>query len=223
MLLTIIARLIAVFLAVITVLATILVLLLTSIDHLLLNTETDQRAFSEQVVYEQLPALISEQYAMVKNLLGEDPQVMRQRIDTGIRFSPLLVLCLLLLIAVFGVRSLRGWLCWWGIPVFIAAFITLSAGIASLIFFEPAWASYIIPLTAESTPVQIEPDVSRALFNDLVVQLVLEAGILTLLGLIALLISRRMPPPPDPSLPPLAPPGMPGGPVLVRPISKKRK
>ena len=134
-LLKFIARLIAVLLAVLTILSTILVLLLTSIDHLLLNAETDQRAFSEQVVYEQLPALISEQYATVKNLIGEDPQVMRQRIDTGIRFSPLLVLCLLLLVAVFGVRSLRGWLRWWGIPIFIAAFITLSAGITSLIFF----------------------------------------------------------------------------------------
>ena len=91
---TFIARLVAVLLATLTLFATMLVLLLTSLDHVRLNAETDQRTASENVVYEQLPVLISEQYAPMKSLFGNQPQIIRQRVDTGIRFSPVLVLVL---------------------------------------------------------------------------------------------------------------------------------
>ena len=54
---TLIARFIAVLLAALTVIATILALLLSSVDHTLLNAGTYKRAFLENKVYEQLPAL----------------------------------------------------------------------------------------------------------------------------------------------------------------------
>src|SRR5258707_11921200 len=68
---SIIARFISVLLAAFTIIATILVLLLSSLDHTLLQAETYQRAVREHKVYAQLPALISEQHLMIKTwLLG---------------------------------------------------------------------------------------------------------------------------------------------------------
>lgn len=54
----------------------------------------------------------------------------RQRLETArlyMRISPLLPLSLLLGIMIFGVRSLKGWLTWWGIP------LALTGGLAFLI------------------------------------------------------------------------------------------
>jgi hypothetical protein len=54
----------------------------------------------------------------------------RQRLETTrlfMRISPLLPISLLLGIMIFGVRSLRGWLTWWGIP------LALTGGLAFVI------------------------------------------------------------------------------------------
>ena len=64
---TFIARVITVLLAALTVIATILVLLLTSVDHTLLNAAIYKRAFSENRVYEQLHALVLEQLPTIKS------------------------------------------------------------------------------------------------------------------------------------------------------------
>jgi hypothetical protein len=48
-----------------------------------------------------------------------------KRLRWALRLSPLILLAFLALIAMFGVRSIKGWLVWWGVPL-------LSAGILSL-------------------------------------------------------------------------------------------
>jgi hypothetical protein len=158
-------------------------------------------------------------------LLGNDPQVVRQKIYTGIRFSPLFVLFLLLLLALFGVRSLRGCMRWWGIPIFIAGLITLGIGFAGLSRFDWAWERYAvpeIPSAVDSNLSEMGRQLTQALVNDLSKWMVLEAGMVVLVALAVLIGSFHVTPPPDPSLPPLRPPGTPGGPVLVRPISKRK-
>jgi hypothetical protein len=160
------------------------------------------------------------------NILSTTPQIARQRIYTGIRFSPLLVLFLLLLVALFGVRSLRGWMRWWSLPIFIGGLITLSIGIASLILFGWAWGQYVIPTIPSSvgpTLSKLGRELTQSLVKDLALWLVLESGLLTLLALGLFLASGRIPPPPNRSLPPLAPPGTPGGPVLRQQKSKRKR
>lgn len=51
---------------------------------------------------------------------------LRQRLETArlfMRISPLLPISLLLGVLIFGVRSLRGWLNWWGIPLALTGVI----------------------------------------------------------------------------------------------------
>lgn len=55
----------------------------------------------------------------------------------GALYGLLLVIGLLLLIALFAVRSFKGWLRWWGIPVFIAG--TLGFAAAFLSFAAVRW------------------------------------------------------------------------------------
>ena len=64
-----IARLLAVFLALLTILATIVVVLLSSIEHTLLNPLTSKQAFVKNKVYERLPAVAAREFSLVKNLL----------------------------------------------------------------------------------------------------------------------------------------------------------
>src|SRR5258706_4771 len=151
------------------------------------------------------------------NILGKNPQIARQRIYTGIRFSPLLLLLLLLLVTLFGVRSLRGWMRWWSLPIFIGGLVTLIVGVASLTLFGWAWGKYVIltiPASMGPTLSELGHELTQSLVNNLALWLMLESGLLILLALGVFLASSRVPPPLNRSLPPLAPPGTPGGPVL---------
>ena len=91
--------------------------------------------------------------------------------------------------------------------------------------FDQIWLNYVLahlPPLLTSGFGEIIYDVAHSLTNDVSQQIMLQAGIVTLLALGVILISNRIPPPPDPSLPPLAPPGTPGGPVL-NPNKKKKR
>src|SRR5688572_22159 len=73
-----IARLFAIFLALLTIVATITVLLLLSIDHTILNPRTSKQAFIKNKVYERLPAVTAREFSLVKGLFAnrcaETPQ-----------------------------------------------------------------------------------------------------------------------------------------------------
>jgi len=157
--------------------------------------------------------------------LGEDRQSALQKINMALPNAPLLPFALLLLVTLFAVRSLRGWMRWWGIPIFIAGLITLILGVVLFFMFDQIWMKYILhtlpPLFASGFG-EITQDVVRTLTNDLAKHIMLRAGILTLLSLAILYASSFVKPPPDPSLPPLAQPGTPGGPV-IHPLRKKKR
>ncbi|HZJ22434.1 MAG TPA: hypothetical protein VFD54_03935, partial [Anaerolineales bacterium] len=61
-----IARLIAIFLALLTIAATITVLLLLSIDHTILNPRTSKQAFIKDKVYKRIPAVTAGEFSLVK-------------------------------------------------------------------------------------------------------------------------------------------------------------
>ncbi len=68
-------------------------------------------------------AAIPNQVAIISAPPQNDP---RQRLETArlfMRISPLLPISLLLGVLIFGVRSLRGWLNWWGIPLALTGVI----------------------------------------------------------------------------------------------------
>ncbi|HKY55391.1 MAG TPA: hypothetical protein VJM08_13835 [Anaerolineales bacterium] len=161
----------------------------------------------------------------LQRFIGDDLQDTLHTLHTNSQYLPFLPFALLLLVTVFGVRSWRGLLRWWGIPVFIASLLTLVLGFILFFMFDQIWLNYVLthlPPLLMSGFGELIYGVAHSLANDLSQQIMLQAGIVTLLALGIILISNRIPPPPDPSLPPLAPPGTPGGPVL-NPNKKKKK
>ena len=160
----------------------------------------------------------------LQSLIGKDLQVSLERLNANSQNLPLVPVALLLLVTLFGVRSLRGLLRWWGIPLFIGSLIALIIGIVLFFMFDQVWLTYVLanfPPLLTSGFRKIIYDVAHSLSGDLSKHLMLQAGIITLLALGIILLSNRVPPPPDPSLPPLAQPGTPGGPVL-NPDRKKK-
>ncbi len=130
--------------------------------------------------------------------LGKDPHAALQKINTAVRLSPLLPLALLFLMTLFGARSMKGWLRWSGIPLFIAGLIPLSFGIAALPAFENAWIRYIVPkfppMFSTSSLIKLGHDLAHSVVRDLAIWVMLEAGLIALLGLGAIVGSYYVKP-----------------------------
>jgi hypothetical protein len=109
-----------------------------------------------------------------------------------IRFSPLLSLILLTLLTLFAVRSLKGWLRWWGIPFFITGLIVMVIALSIRPLLNWVWVNSILPqfpstLSAGLTGLagNLVGSVGRALATPIMLQ----AAIIGLLGLAAIIAS----------------------------------
>lgn len=117
---------------------------------------------------------------------GKNPQEVLKKINLVIHLSPLLPLVLLLLVAVFGVRSVKGWLRWWGIPILIVGLITLIIGIALRPLLDWAWINYIVakipPLVSASLG-ELGHSLAVSLIRDFATWIMIEAALIFALGL----------------------------------------
>lgn len=160
----------------------------------------------------------------LRRFFGNDYQSVLRKIQVAQPYALLLPLAPLLLLVLFAVRSLRGWMRWWSVPIFIAGLTMVIFSVVLFFMFDQLWTKYVLdtlsPLLTSGFG-EITQDVTRTLTNDLAKHIMLQAGILTLLALGILYASSFVKPPPDPSLPPLAQPGTPGGPV-IHPLQKKK-
>jgi hypothetical protein len=118
--------------------------------------------------------------------LGNDPITVIRTVRLGLHFSPLLPLGLLLLVTLFGVRSLKGWLLWWGIPFFFAGAIALVPGITLLPGLNWAWNNFVVPrippfLSADVA--NISHELATYIIHGLSEQIILQTAILLAVGL----------------------------------------
>ncbi|MCJ7584072.1 MAG: hypothetical protein MUO30_04810 [Anaerolineales bacterium] len=118
--------------------------------------------------------------------LGNDPIKVIRTVRLGLRLSPLLPLGLLLLVTLFGVRSLKGWLRWWGITFFFAGAIALVPGIAMLPALNWAWNNFLVPrippfLSADVA--NIGHEMATYITHGLSEQIILQTAILLAVGL----------------------------------------
>lgn len=194
---------------------------------LLLNLQRRLNFFAddlpEQVTIIKSPSPLNP--PSLQGMIGEDLQNTLQITQANAQYIPFLPVVFLLLVSIFSVRSLRGLLRWWGIPIFIGSLFALILGIVIFFLFEQIWLNYVLnrfPALLPSGFGDIIYSVALSFSEDVSQHMMTQAAIVTLLALGILLISNRVPAPPDPSLPPLAPPGTPGGPVL-NPNRKKKK
>ena len=122
----------------------------------------------------------------------ENPFTAIRMLYSWMRLSLLLPLSLLVLVTLFGVRSIKSGLRWWGIPLFIAGLIALGIGIAAQPILDWAWVNYAIP---QMPPIfssglgELGHDLFSSVAGELGKQLMLEAGPILLLGLAAIIAS----------------------------------
>ena len=101
----------------------------------------------------------------------------------------LVPLALLLVVMLFGVRSRKGWLRWWGIPLFIAGLLTLGLGIAAVPALDWAWVGYIadkIPPLFSSSLSGMGHELADSVVRELSQTIMLVAGAASLIGLVAI-------------------------------------
>ena len=120
--------------------------------------------------------------------LGADPITALRTLRLIMRLSPLLPLAFLLLVTVFAVRSLKSWLRWWGIPIFVSGTIALGLGISTMPAINAAWTVFIIPRIPPFIPADIAgigQELVRFFVHTISVNIVIQAIILLVLGLAA--------------------------------------
>ena len=104
----------------------------------------------------------------------------------GMRLSPDLPLLVLLLISLLVVRSPKGWLRWWGIPIFFSGLLSLGLAIGCMVFFGQAWqallASRIPPYISQGL-VSLGHDVVQAILHSLLVGVTISGICMLVLGL----------------------------------------
>jgi hypothetical protein len=121
----------------------------------------------------------------------EDPLTVLKRVRSLLRWSVLLPFTLMLLVTLFGVRTLKGFLRWWGIPCVIVGLIGMVLALAAL----PSLDSFLAANAANMPPAlspgvrQAGFDVLRSVVRILVVWIGGEAWFIWLLGFGMLLAS----------------------------------
>lgn len=133
----------------------------------------------------------------VENQPGQiDPRERLKLIRQGMRLSPILPLGLLLMVTVLAVRSLKGWLLWWGVP------FTITGGTAALIGFSGAPIARLIlqgilvnnlPTYLPAIMLDYASQLSAAMVNELLSPVIGQGLLLALLGLVMILIGLLIP------------------------------
>jgi hypothetical protein len=117
----------------------------------------------------------------------EGPDINFRTIRLLMRFSPLLSLIFLLLATLFGVRSLKDFLLWWGIPFLIAGLTALGLDLVILPAFDWSLDAFVI----ERLPGVFDPELTEAVFDILrllirsfVRSIANQAGVVAVFGVI---------------------------------------
>ncbi|MBI4731072.1 MAG: hypothetical protein HY781_02895 [Chloroflexi bacterium] len=120
--------------------------------------------------------------------LGNAPIAAIRIIRLILRLIPLLPLVFLLLVTLFGVRSLKGWMRWWGIPFFFTGGITLGLGIAAAPALTRAWNTFIeprIPAFLTADVANLGRDFVQYIAQNLTERIVFQSLVLLIVGLAA--------------------------------------
>ena len=119
---------------------------------------------------------------------GADPISTIRTLRLIMRLSPLLPLLFLLGIAMFAVRSLKGWMRWWGIPIVVSGVIALGLGLFTSPAMRVAWNIFIFPRIPPYLPVDVVGifrDILLSIIRTVSGWIILEASILLAFGLAA--------------------------------------
>jgi hypothetical protein len=138
-------------------------------------------------------SLIPEQVTLV-SANSAKPRDLRalKNLRLGMRWSPLLPVLCLLAITVLAVRSVRGWLNWWGYPLLSAGFISLFLSALSRPLAAGVFQIFIVPFLPEALPPDIADvfrDLTATIVHNALQPTLLLAGVMALIGLIMIAVA----------------------------------
>jgi hypothetical protein len=129
-----------------------------------------------------------------------DPRPFFKIVRTIIYVSPALPLILIILVAVFAVRSLKGWMWWWGIPFLLSGLLTFPMAIAA--WAGSSWLLGRFDLPAKASGQGISPeltqtlvDVGASLIRSMALPIFIVSFFLGLVGLSMIFVSFFIPSP----------------------------
>jgi len=100
------------------------------------------------------------------------------------------------------VRSLKGWLVWWGIPLLASGLLGIALSAAAHPIFQWTFQTTLAPRFPPALPVSLV-DASRDLMTAVLVgvatPIAIQAAVLTVIGIIMLLATRLKKPNSTPS------------------------
>jgi hypothetical protein len=103
------------------------------------------------------------------------------------RFSPLLPMVFLLLLSIFGIRSLEDWLLWWGIPFSIVGMVTLAIALFGYPMINLVWRYFIsvrIPAALDPTLVDFGFETLWLVVRDALRAVAIQAGLIAIVGIV---------------------------------------
>jgi hypothetical protein len=126
--------------------------------------------------------------------LFDNPRQAFRMVRLVASLSPLLPVGLILLVTLFGVRSLKGWLLWWGIPFLIAGLVTLGLALSALPALNLAIANLLSAGKLEMSglsPAMLQAglDAGREGVRSISLPIEIEAALLAAAGLVMIAIS----------------------------------
>ena len=177
---------------------------LTGSKFLLCNPPPDAVELIKPLIQAQLQAttsLLPNEIALIpgnQSGTGSDPRLRLNRIRALMQITPFFPVIFLLLIVIFAVRSVRGFLNWWGYPLLAAGAIGFFLAIAGAPLI--GWIiQFLIETQAEqfSSPILLSTlrettsAVAREILNPILVQGILLAGLGFGMVLAAFLLRNR--------------------------------
>lgn len=122
----------------------------------------------------------------------DDPIASFRSVRLLLRLSPLLPIALLLLITIIAVRSPKGWMRWWGVPIFFTGIITIVINLLAKPAINQLWSTSIEP----KVPAYLAADITSfaqeffsSIAHDLSERTIVHAIILLFIGLVAWIVS----------------------------------
>lgn len=172
---------------------------LSGTKHLILCNPADESLdVVEPVIREELQFLAEripdEAVLIPAGAEGAQNPMTALRVARGIlRLSPILPLGLLFLISVFAVRSLKGWMYWWGIPLFLSGLFGLALAAAVHPIFLWAFRAYLEPNFSRAIPasfVETSRDLMNAVLAGVAAPIAFQSIALLLIGIVMVLSTR---------------------------------
>jgi hypothetical protein len=138
-------------------------------------------------------SLIPEQVTLI-SANSAKPRNLRnlENLRLVMRLSPFLPMLCLLGLTVLVVRSFRDWLNWWGYPLLLAGFVSMSLSALSRSLAAGVFKIFIAPALPEALPLEIVDvfkDLTATIVHNAVQPTLLMAGIMALIGLIMVVIA----------------------------------